>query len=183
MRFVQFENTRLTVVSAIAIRHQGIDIQIEAESGALSLFVGGRFQHLPTDHIVYIVTRSGVQPLSGLTVANLDLSNLSSSNDKLFIRANGTNTLFITLPSGALLRVSLHISFLQITVGLSTRFRSYYYNSYYTSGLLGTFNGFNTDDFLLPNNTLVVNITSEEEVHNFGLACKCIVLTSLPMHL
>lgn len=181
VRFVQFENTRLTVASAIAVRHQGIDVQIEVRNGALNLFVGGRLQHLPTDHIVYIVTRAGVQTLSGLTVANLDLSNMSYSNSKLFIRANGSNALFITLPSGASLRVSLQVSFLQIAIGLSTQFRSYYsyyylynYRYLHTRGLMGTFNGYSYDDFLLPNNSTITS-SSEVNTHRFGLACKCIL--------
>ena len=169
VRFIQFENTRLTVVSAIAIEHQSINVQVETRNGVLNLYVGGILQHLPTDHIVYIVTRTGVQPLSGLTVANLDLSSISYSMNKLFIRTNGSDTLFITLPSGASLRVSLQVSHLQITVELSTQFM------HYTNGLIGTFNGNASDDFLLPSGRQVVNITSisDEDIHNFGLACRC----------
>lgn len=168
VRFIPFENTRLTVVSAIAIRHQNINVQVEARDGVLNLYVDGRSQNLPTSHTVYIVTNNGIQPLSGLTVAKLDLSNKTYSTNKLLIRANDSNTLYITLPSGASLRISLQVSFLHITVELSSQ---YYYS---TSGLLGTFNGNASDDYLSPSGHLLVNVMSisEEEIHTFGLSCE-----------
>lgn len=164
VRFIPFGNTRLTVVSAIAIRHQSINIQVEARNGEMKLYVSGRLQHLPTDHTVYVVTRNGVQSLSGLTVANLDLSSMSYSMNKLFIRVYGSDTLFIIMPSGASIRISLQIYFLYITVELSIQFINY------TSGLIGTFNGIASDDFS-PHTTFGSTI-SEEEIYYFGLSCE-----------
>jgi hypothetical protein len=41
-----------------------------------------------------------------------------------------------------------------------------------TKGLLGNFNGDRTDDFRLPNNTLLPNNMTDREIHyTFGMAC------------
>ena len=76
------------------------------------------------------------------------------------------------------MKIALQSTFLQIAIELSYQFRSRYsypyYTYHYTRGLIGTFNGNPSDDFLLPNGSLSVSTTSvsEEDIHNFGLACK-----------
>ena len=181
VRFVRFGNTRLTVVSAIAVQHYSINVQVEARDGILNLYVGGIQRPLPTNHYVYLVTDSNLYSLTGLEIANHNFSNITYSNNKLFIRTNGSDTIFIVLPSGASLKISLQRSFLQVTVELSNQFQSYryYYNNnyiyhHYISGLIGTFNGNASDDFLLPDGSQVVNTTliSEEDIYNFALACE-----------
>ena len=162
VRLIQFQNTNLTVVSAIAIQHQGIRIQVEARNRGLNLYVRGELQRLPNDNTVYIVTSNGMYTLSGLAIENLDLSSIANSMNKLLVRANGSDTLFITLPSGSSLRISLQISFLQITIELSLQFRSN------TKGLVGTFNDNALDEFRLPSGQLA------QDVHGFGLACKLV---------
>ena len=160
VRFIQFKNTNLTVVSAIAIEHQSIRIQIEARSRGLNLYVRGNLQHLPNDNIVYVVTSSGMHTLSGLAIEYLDLSGIANSLNQLLVWANGSDTLFIILPSGASLRISWQILFLQITVELTPQFIGN------IKGLLGTFNNNYLDEFILPSGQLA------QDVHEFGLACK-----------
>ena len=45
-----------------------------------------------------------------------------------------------------------------------------------TQGLLGNFNGNNTDDFIYPNGTQLDNDASDRMIHDFGLSCKRIEL-------
>ena len=149
-------------MSAIAIQHQDIRIQIEARSRGLRLYVRGELQRLPNDNTVYIVTSTGMHTLSGLAIENLDLSSIANSTNQLLVRANDSDKLFITLPSGASLRITLQVSFLQLTIELTSQFR----NS--IKGLAGTFTDSAHDEFTLPNSDH--ELTSD--VHGFGLACK-----------
>lgn len=41
-----------------------------------------------------------------------------------------------------------------------------------TQGLLGNFNGNDTDDFIYPNGTMLNNNASDRMIHNFGMTCK-----------
>lgn len=41
-----------------------------------------------------------------------------------------------------------------------------------TQGLMGNFNGNNTDDFIYPNGTMLDNDASDRMIHDFGLTCK-----------
>ena len=42
-------------------------------------------------------------------------------------------------------------------------------------GLVGNFNGNDTDDFIYPNGTVLSDEASDREIHHFGQACKLIV--------
>ena len=46
-----------------------------------------------------------------------------------------------------------------------------------TSGLLGNFNGDDTDDFVFRNGTRLGNDASDSEIHQFGQSCKHSILT------
>lgn len=149
-------------MSAVAIKHQSIRIQVEARTRRLNLYVNGEVQRLANDNTVYVVTNSGMHTLSGLAIENLDLSSIANSMNQLLIRANGSDMLFITLPSGASLRITLQVSFLQITIELTSQFRNN------IKGLVGTFNDTAHDDFTLPNS----GARLASDAHEFGLACK-----------
>ena len=62
--------------------------------------------------------------------------------------------------------ITLQESFLSVSTSLSAAFMGA------TEGLLGVFNGVPSDDFQLPNGT-VLNIATEDEIYNqFGLHCE-----------
>ena len=144
----------------MALEYHNINIQVETRNRGLNLYVRGELQRLPNDNTVYIVTSSGIHSLSGLAIENLDLSGIAYSTNKLLVRASGSDTLLVTLPSGASLRISLQISYLQITIELSTLFMNH------IRGLVGTFNDNVQDDFSLPDDQQTA------DNHSFGLACE-----------
>ena len=147
-------------MSAIALQYRDIRIQIEARNRGLNLYVRGELQHLPNDNTVYVVTSSAIHTLSGLAIEDLDLSSIAHSMNQLLVRANGSDTLFIMLPTGSSLRIFLQISFMQITIELSSHLRNN------IEGLVGTFNDNALDEFKLPSGLQAL------DGHTFGLACK-----------
>ena len=170
-RLEQFEDTGGSVMSAIIIQQANIGVQVEAENGALKLYVQGDLHPLPTGDDIYIVTENGINSVANdgssiENVASLDPLVQPTSNDQLFVRVDDSGTLLITTPDGASLMVSLQMSFLQTAVELS----SSYTNN--TRGLVGVFNGDPADDFTLPNGTVLQANLTEAEVYSFGLECK-----------
>jgi hypothetical protein len=84
------------------------------------------------------------------------------------------------LPLYILFCFKLAISFTGMVVSVSVGVRSLALNlatpktfANQTKGLLGNFNGDPTDDFRLPNDTLLPNNMTDREIHyTFGMACK-----------
>ncbi len=141
---------------------------MNAEASSFALYVGGNKTDLPGTGSAIIIGSSGVTDINtintGMVAMNLN---------EIFIRReddNGQDTLTITMPAGGSLSLVLENSFLGITVELSENFRKQ------TRGLLGVFNGDGSDDFTLPNGT-VLDISQEEDIYQFGLECKYKVLT------
>ncbi len=136
---------------------------MNAEASSFALYVGGNKTDLPGIGSAIIIGSSGVTDINtintGMVAMNLN---------EIFIRReddNGQDTLTITMPAGGSLSLVLENSFLGITVELSENFRNQ------TRGLLGVFNGDGSDDFTLPNGT-VLDISQEEDIYQFGLECK-----------
>ena len=124
---------------------------------------------LPTMTSPIVVTSTGVTDISMSAVMSEDGAlGTTTSSAQVFVRrddTDGEDSLVITTPNGASLSVKMENSFLGISVELSESFRDD------TSGLLGVFNGDVSDDFTLPNGT-VLDISLEKDIYQFGLACK-----------
>ena len=170
-RLVQFENTRASVMSAIAIEQGDVQLQVEAKDGTLQLYVQGSPQSLPTGDNVYMITANGVSSIlnNGLDIQSFtsqDLLIQQGSSDQLSLQVDDSGTLVIITPGGATVMVSLQMSFLQTTVILSDNYVED------TRGLMGVYNGDPSDDFTLPNGTLLSGSLTEAEVYSFGLQCK-----------
>ena len=124
---------------------------------------------LPTMTSPIVVTSTGVSDISMSVVMSEDGAlGTTTSSAQVFVRrddTDGEDSLVITTPNGASLSVRMENSFLGISVELSESFRDD------TSGLLGVFNGDVSDDFTLPNGT-VLDISLEKDIYQFGLACK-----------
>ena len=171
-RLVQFENTRASVMSAIAIEQGDVQLQVEAKDSTLQLYVQGNPQSLPTGDNVYMVTANGVNSIlnNGLdiqSVTSQDLLIQQDSSNQLSLQVDDSGTLVIITPGGATVMISLQMSFLQTTVILSDNYVEE------TRGLLGVYNGDPSDDFTLPNGTVLSDSLTEAEIYSFGLLCKC----------
>jgi hypothetical protein len=171
-RLVQFENTSASVMSAIAIEQGDVQLQVEAKNGALQLYVQGSPQTLPTGDNVYVVTVNGVNSIlnNGMdiqSVTSQDLLIQPDSSNQLSLQIDDSGTLVIITPGGGTVMVSLQMSFLQTTVILSDDYVEE------TRGLMGVYNGDPSDDFTLPDGTVLSSSLTETEVYNFGLQCKC----------
>ena len=170
-RLVQFENTNASVMSAIAIEQGGIQLQVEVKDGALQLSVQGISQSLPTGDNVYIVTANGINSIlnNGLdiqSVTSQDLLIQQDSSDQLSLQVDDSGTLVVITPGGATVMVSLQMSFLQTTMTLSDNYMEE------TRGLMGVYNGDPSDDFTLPDSTVLSGSLTEAEIYSFGLQCK-----------
>lgn len=170
-RLVQFENTNASVMSAIAIKQGDIQLQVEAKDGALQLSVQGSPQSLPTGDNVYIITANGINSIlnNGLDIQSVTLQDLliqQDSSEQLSLQIDDSGTLVIITPGGATVMVSLQMSFLQTTMILSDDYVEE------TRGLMGVYNGDPSDDFTLPDGTVLSGSLTEAEVYSFGLQCK-----------
>ena len=174
-RLVQYEDTSGSVMSAIAIQQGNIDIQVEAEGSLLKLYIEGNPHSLPTGDEVFIVTANGVNSIlnNGLDiqmVASQDSLIQPTMSEQLSIQVDDMGVLVITMPFGATVMVASQMTFLQATVVLTNAYLSE------TRGLMGVFNGDPSDDFTLPNRTVLAADLTEAEVYNFGLECKLYII-------
>ena len=158
-------------MSAIAIKQVDIQLQVEAKDGALQLSVQGSPQSLLTGDNVYIITANGINSIlnNGLdiqSVTSQDLLIQQDSSEQLSLQIDDSGTLVIITPGGATVMVSLQMSFLQTTMILSDDYVEE------TRGLMGVYNGDPSDDFTLPDGTVLSGSLTEAEVYSFGLQCK-----------
>lgn len=170
-RLVQYEDTRGTVMSAVAILQGDVHLQVQAEDSQLKLYVQGSPQTLPNENEIYFVTNNGVNSVlnNGLdiqTVASQDSAIQPASSNLVSVQVDDSGTLVIATPGGATVMVALQMTFLQATLVLT--------NSYLndTRGLMGVYNRMPADDFTLPNGTVLRADLTEPEVYQFGLECK-----------
>ena len=167
-RFVQFNEsseTRATITTAVAVQHADslpVQVEIDAESEMLELYIDGSPHDIPDNSTALIVTEAGV---FNMTSIGGDVSN----SNRVSITNNG-GELTISTTSEAAITVSAQMSFLHVSVQVSAGFEDD------TRGLLGFFNGDSSDDFTLPNGTVLsADLTEEEIYHQFGLQCESIV--------
>lgn len=160
-RFTRFNNTNATVMSALAMR-QGTSqvVRVEIQSETLELYVTDSLHPIPENNSELWVTDSQVYSSAFQLGANISDTNM------ITIRTDN-NTLLLSTPAGASVSVSAQMSFLHSSVGLSETF----FNA--TRGLLGYYNLDPSDDYLLPNGTVLPDGLTEEQVYyQFGLQCK-----------
>ena len=96
----------------------------------------------------------------------------SSSNLNSFVdiqRTSEMNRIESTFSNGISITVSLLSGVLNIVVVLPQDFMGL------TQGLLGNFNGNDTDDFIYSNGTLLDNDASDSMIHDFGQTCESLI--------
>ena len=157
-----------TAISAVAIQHGNVQtIQIEEEDQELFLYVDGSSHFLPnTVDSNLIVTEDSIYDTFGSFL--MSEQNATAMDYVLITYTNGILT--TVLSSGASVTVSNSSMFLHIAVEVSSSFTNH------TEGLLGFFNGDRSDDFYLPNGTIVAESSSEEQLYYYGLECKCLCI-------
>ncbi len=166
-RFVMFNEsseTRATITTAVAIQHGNslpVQVQIDAESEMLELYIGGSLHDIPDNSTALMVNETGVFNMTAIG------ANMSNTN-QISIRNDGEELTIST--TGAAIVVSAQMTFISVSVQVEADYEND------TRGLLGFFNGDPSDDFTLPNGTVLpANMTEEEIYLQFGLQCKYIV--------
>ena len=163
IRLSQLDGTTATVLKAVAIKsHNSQLVQIEINQLNLYVLYIGNSEHkqLPGDGEYLVVTEDNIY-----SDDQLSLVNPTSINNVILL--NKDDTMIITTSSGAALTIGKETDFLYLGIELSTRFL----NS--TEGLLGYFDEDPSNDFQLPNGTVLSNTLTEEELYSrFGLQCK-----------
>ena len=163
IRLSQLDGTTATVLKAVAIKsHNSQLVQIEINQLNLYVLYIGNSEHkqLPSDGEYLVVTEDNIY-----SDDQLSLVDPTSINNVILL--NKDDTMIITTSSGAALTIGKETDFLYLGIELSTRFL----NS--TEGLLGYFDEDPSNDFQLPNGTVLSNTLTEEELYSrFGLQCK-----------
>lgn len=161
-RFIKYEDTNATVLSAVAIRDKASPvIQVELGfTGEFRLYLDGAEQSVPANQSFVIVTETGVYNEDNLTNFK------PAENNGVLIR-NDNGSLVLSTASQAHLAVNKELSFIYIMLQLGPAFLKH------TEGLLGYYNNDPSDDFRRPDGTNIPIKSSEEEVYqNFGIKCE-----------
>lgn len=102
----------------------------------------------------------------------VDISiNVTNINDSfvdvnISVTRTAENTVLSVFPNGVSISVSVNGDLPNIVVSLPQDLRGQ------TRGLLGNFNGNDTDDFVFFNGTMLSSDASEREIFDFGQSCK-----------
>lgn len=81
------------------------------------------------------------------------------------IQRTETNTIETSFSNGISVTVTLLSGILNVVTILPQDFMTK------TQGLLGNFNGNDTDDFIYPNGTTLDNGAGDQQIHYFGQSC------------
>ena len=162
-------NVTGTVITDIVVKLKDIpEVQVEAGSEQLNLYVDGVHHELDVGDSPIIVSSAGVLS-NNLTggIGGVNGSMMRAMRDEImFLRMDRTNSLALGIGDGGSVTISLQTNFLALSLALPDTYTNL------TSGLLGFFNGDPDDDFR-DRNGEVLNLSTEEEIYEqFGLLCK-----------
>ena len=90
------------------------------------------------------------------------IGSIGSPNDN---SESNMNRIESTFSNGISVTVTLLSGLLNVVAALPQDFMGL------SQGLLGNFNGNDTDDFIYPNGTVLDNDASDRMIHSFGLTC------------
>lgn len=101
--------------------------------------------------------------------SNLTSINDTYSGDTVDITRTDNATISSAFSNGLAVTVSVSLmSMLSIVVNVPVEYDSQ------TQGLMGNFNGNNTDDFIFPNGSMLDDGATDRMIHSFGQACESI---------
>ena len=153
-----------TIISAVVVKQGTVQlVQVEENGEGLNIYVNGSAISLPAenDTSVFVTENTTYDSLTEFTMSEQNFS----TTDYISLRYSDDD-LVIATSSGASVMVSVSSSILHLAVEVSDNF----INS--TQGLLGNFNGDSSDDFFLPNGSVLSNSSSERELFDYGKLCE-----------
>jgi len=102
----------------------------------------------------------------------MDVSeNLTSVGDNItsspaFVEKSSNNSVAVSFPSGVGITINITAGLLVYTLEVPSSLEGT------TSGLLGNYNGDDSDEFQFRNSTMISNSSADSEIHQFGQSCK-----------
>ena len=91
----------------------------------------------------------------------------------VFITRDSQNVLVCGFPIGISVTVTASSGMLSFVLGIPDEFRNM------TRGLMGNYNGFETDDLAYRNGTMLAQNSSDRLIHEMGQSCKCMCMCFL----
>ena len=168
-------NVTGSMISNVVVKLVDIPtVQVEAGREQLHMYIGGVLHELAVGDSPLILNASGVIS-NNLTQGIGDIGNpmeLALLDEQMIVRMDDTNSLVMSTGRGEVVIVSLQTSFLEVSVALPDSFKNM------TRGLLGVFNDNPADDFRDRNGS-ILSLSSEQEIYQFGLMCKCSCLIKI----
>ncbi len=96
-----------------------------------------------------------------------------SPNSDVFITRDSQNVIVCGFPIGISVTVTASSGMLSFVLGIPDDFRNI------TRGLMGNYNGIETDDLAYRNGTMLAQNSSDRLIHGMGQSCKCVFLRLL----
>jgi len=84
-----------------------------------------------------------------------------------FIERSSNNSITVSFPSGVGITINYTAGLLAYTLEVPSSFEGT------TSGLLGSYNNHDSDEFIFRNGTMISNSSNDREIHQFGQSCEC----------
>ena len=112
---------------------------------------------------------SFIVKLNGTDVSDIllfDGDSVVSSSVLIEIENGSNNSILVSFPSGVGIQINITAGFLVYTLETPSSFEGT------TSGLLGNYNGDDSDEFVFRNGTMISNSSSDAMIHQFGQSCK-----------
>ena len=163
-----------TIISAVVVKQGTVQlVQVEENGEGLNIYVNGSAISLPAenDTSVFVTENTTYDSLTEFTMSEQNFS----TTDYISLRYSDDD-LIIATSSGASVMVSVSSSILHLAVEVDDNF----INS--TEGLLGNFNGDPSDDFFLPNGSVLSNSSSERELFEYGKLCEFYIYNNYIAH-
>ena len=160
-------NVTGSVISNVVVKLGDIPtVQVEAGREQLHMYIGGVLHELAVGDSPLVLNASGVISNNLMLGIIGNPMELALVDEQMIVRMDDTNSLVISFGRGGAVIVSLQTSFLAVSMALPDSFNNM------TRGLLGVFNNNSADDFRDKNGS-ILSLSSEQEIYQFGLMCKC----------
>ena len=110
--------------------------------------------------------------LFAIKLNSMDVSDdLTSVGDNItsssaFVEKSSNNSISVSFPSGVGITINVTAGLLVYTLEVPPSLEGT------TSGLLGNYNGDDSDEFAYRNGTMISNSSSDSMIHQFGQSCK-----------
>ena len=103
---------------------------------------------------------------NGTNITDNLIQNANFSYNDALVLKNNSNSYIVSFSNGIGAVFSLSAGLPNFVLSIPSSLRAH------TSGLLGNFNGNQTDDLMFPNNTVLTGSVTDRMIHAFGQSCK-----------